>query len=163
MMFGLTIDIRRRLVPLVALASALALGNAWGAQSVATPMAVVPTAVIYPGDLVNPDELTEVKVTNPNVRDDYVHRISDLDGMVATRTLLPGRVIPASSVRIPYAVERGKPVELIYSDGQLTITAAGMPLQNAAVGDLIRVRNTDTGVTVSGTVAADHTVQVAGR
>ena len=54
-------------------------------------------------------------------------------------------------------------MRLVYTDGGLTITAPGMPLQNAAVGDLIRVRNIESGITVTGTVAADDTVQVAGQ
>lgn len=163
MMFGLTIKRLRRLAPLALLAAGLSLTPAGAAQSAGVPSAVVPTVVIYPGQLLDPSQLKEVDVTNPNVRSDYVHRISELDGMVATRTLLPGRVIPSSSVRLPYAVERGKQVRLVYTDGSLTITAPGMPLQNAAVGDLIRVRNMESGITVTGTVAGDDTVQVAGR
>jgi flagella basal body P-ring formation protein FlgA len=38
-----------------------------------------------------------------------------------------------------------------------------MPLDDAAVGDVIKVRNSDSGVTVSGTVMADGTVQVLER
>ncbi len=43
------------------------------------------------------------------------------------------------------------------------ITAAGSPLQDAAVGELIRVRNIDTGVIVSGTVMADGTIHVVAK
>ncbi len=162
MMFGLTIKRPRRAAPAL-FAAGLLLAAAGAARPSDVPVAVVPTVVVYPGQMLDPSQLKEVDVTNPNVRDDYVHRISELDGMVATRTLLPGRVIPSSSVRLPYAVERGKEVRLVYSAGGLTITAPGMPLQNAAVGDLIRVRNIESGITVTGTVAADDTVQVAGR
>ncbi len=163
MTFGLIIEGLRRALPRTLLVAGLSLVPVLAARAGDAPVAVVPTVVIYPGQFIDTSKLSEVDVTNPNVRSDYVHDISQLEGMVATRTLLPGRVIPSSSFRLPYAVERGKQVRLVYSDGDLTITAPGMPLQNAAVGDLIRVRNIESGITVSGTVAADDTVQVAGR
>jgi flagella basal body P-ring formation protein FlgA len=167
MMFGRTIESPRRLAPtlLIAAGLALAAGPAEAGKAVAAnePTAVVPLSVIYPGQTLDASLLTEVDVTNPNVRNDYVHKVADLAGMVAIRTLIPGHVIPVSSVREPYAVERGKPVRLVYKDGALTISATGMPLQNAAIGEFIRVRNIESGVTVSGTVAANGTVEVAAR
>ncbi|MGN6550217.1 MAG: flagellar basal body P-ring formation chaperone FlgA [Pararhizobium sp.] len=150
---------RAAMLPLVGALGLLAAGAAQAQE----PVAVVPTVIIYPGQPLNPSDLQEVEVTNPNIRSDYVHAIADLRGMVATRTLLPGRVVPKGAVRKPYAVEQGQKVRLVYSDGGLTITAPGMPLENAAVGDLIKVRNIDSGVTISGTVMKDGTVEVAAQ
>lgn len=159
MMFGLGHGARAAMLPLVAALGLLASGAAQAQE----PLAVVPTVIIYPGQPLNSSDLQEVEVTNPNIRSDYVHTIADLSGMVATRTLLPGRVVPKGAVRKPYAVEQGQKVRLVYSDGALTITAPGMPLDNAAAGDLIKVRNIDTGVTVSGTAMKDGTVEVAAQ
>lgn len=123
-------------------------------------VAIVPNEVIYPGQDVDLALLREVEVTNPNIRPDYVSSLEDLKGTVARRTLLPGHVIPVSAVREAYAVERGSDVTLVFSAGGLTITAPGRPLESAAVGDAIDVRNTETGVTVSGLVMADGSVRV---
>jgi flagella basal body P-ring formation protein FlgA len=103
----------------------------------------------------------EVEVTNPNLKPGYVSVTSEVLGKVTTRTLLPGRTIPVGALRDAWAVERGKTVALVYSGGGLTITAVGTPLQNAAIGDFIRVRNIESGVIISGTVMGDGTVQVA--
>ncbi|WP_164826943.1 flagellar basal body P-ring formation chaperone FlgA [Sinorhizobium meliloti] len=127
------------------------------------PTAVIPKQTIYPGEKLDASMLEVVDVTNPDLRDGYVHSIDEVDGMVTKRTLLPGRVILASALREQYAVERGSTVRLVFNNGGLTITAAGSPLQNAAVGDLIRVRNVDTGVIVSGTVMADSTIHVVAK
>jgi flagella basal body P-ring formation protein FlgA len=124
------------------------------------PVAIVPNEVIYPGQDVDLTLLREVEVTNPNIRPDYVSSLEDLEGTVARRTLLPGHVIPISAVREAYAVERGSDVTLVFSAGGLMITAPGRPLASAAVGDAIEVRNTETGVTVSGLVMADGSVRV---
>lgn len=127
------------------------------------PTAVIPKQTIYPGEKLDASMLEVVDVTNPDLRDGYVRSIDEVDGMVTKRTLLPGRVILASALREQYAVERGSTVRLVFNNGGLTITAAGSPLQDAAVGDLIRVRNVDTGVIVSGTVMADSTIHVVAK
>lgn len=146
----------RTVLPVVA----LLLAGVWSAVA-ADPVAVIPTRIIYPGQIVEAHMLEMVPVTNRNIRRDYASSMDQVAGMVTRRTLLPGRVIPVSSVREPYAVERGSVVTMVFSRDGLTITAPGSPLANGLVGDFIRIRNVNTGVTVSGTVMADGTVRVA--
>lgn len=138
----------------------LALAMACGAASASGAVAIVPNEVIYPGQSIDPALLREVAVTNPNIRPDYVSSLEELEGAVARRTLLPGHVIPISSVREAYKVKRGEQVSIVFTSGGLTITGIGNPLDSGAVGDFVQVRNADTGVLVSGTVMADGTVRV---
>ncbi|MCR4264789.1 flagellar basal body P-ring formation chaperone FlgA, partial [Nitratireductor sp. ZSWI3] len=84
----------------------------------------------------------------------------EIDGKVARRTLLPGRLIPASYVRDPYLVETGSPVTVTFTEGGLTISLRAVPLQPGAAGDMIRLRNADSGRTFMGMVLADGTVKV---
>ena len=51
---------------------------------------------------------------------------------------------------------------MLYIDGPLTIMAAGSALQDGAVGQIVKVRNDDSGVTVSGRVRGDGSVVVSG-
>lgn len=140
-------------------ASAGAQTGAKAAQSTA----VIPTETIYPGQTIDPAQLQVVEVTNPALQGDYASALDQVAGKVTNRTLLAGRVIYVSGLREPYTVERGKAVRIVYTNGTLMITAGGSPLDNAAVGDLIRIRNTDTGTIVSGTVMADGTVSVVAK
>lgn len=126
-------------------------------------MAVIPTQTIYPGEIIDAQRLEEVEVTNPALTGDYAVSTEQVTGKVTSRTLLQGRVILVSALREPYAVERGKAVRIVFTNGPLTITAGGAPLENAAVGDLIRVRNTDSGIIVSGTVMDDGTIHVVAK
>ena len=151
-----------RLRAIAAAAMAIALLSP-SAASAEPPTAVIPKQTIYPGETLEASMLEVVDVTNPDLRDGYVRSIEEIQGKVTKRTLLPGRVILASALRDQYAVERGSTTRLIFSNGGLTITAAGSPLQDAAIGDLIRVRNIDTGVIVSGTVMADGTIHVVAK
>ena len=61
--------------------------------------AVVPTTIIYPGDTLSASQLQEVEVTNPNLAGDYAKSVSQVEGMVSKRTLLPGRTISVSALR----------------------------------------------------------------
>jgi flagella basal body P-ring formation protein FlgA len=122
--------------------------------------AVVPTQVIYPGEEIDAGRLQRVEVTNPNLIGSYARDLKEVEGMVTTRTLLPGRTILVSVLRQPFTVKRGDKTLLIYDQGGLKITAAGTPLADAVVGEFIKVRNTDTGVIISGTVMQDGTILV---
>ncbi|MCJ8026123.1 flagellar basal body P-ring formation protein FlgA [Shinella yambaruensis] len=125
--------------------------------------AVVPKRIIYPGEEIQAGQLEVVEVTNPNIVKGFAESISDVSGLVTKRTLLPGRVILVSALREPFLVNRGSTVQMVFDNGSLVIRASGTPLQDAAVGELIRIRNKDTGVIVSGTVMADGTVHVVAK
>ncbi|PZM12006.1 flagellar basal body P-ring formation chaperone FlgA [Rhizobium tubonense] len=125
--------------------------------------AVVPTEVIYPGDVISSGQLELVEVTNPNLVGDYAKAIKDVTGLVSKRTLLAGRTISVSSLREPFAVTRGANVRLVMNVGAMTITAAGTPLDDGAVGDMVRARNMDSGIIVSGTVLENGTIRVVAK
>lgn len=122
--------------------------------------AVVPTQIIYPGEEIDAKRLQTVEVTNKNLAQGYAQDISQVQGLITTRTLLPGRTIMVGALREPYSVKRGDKILLVYDNGGLRITAAGTPLADGTTGALIQVRNTDTGVIISGTVMPDRSVLV---
>lgn len=139
----------------------VAAGSAWAQDAENLGTAVVPTEVIYPGDVINASQLQELQVTNPNLTGDYAKKIKQVAGLVSKRTLLPGRTVSISALREPFAVTRGQNARLIMNMGVMTISAAGTPLEDGAVGDVIRARNLDSGIIVSGTVMQNGTIQVA--
>jgi len=122
--------------------------------------AVVPTRIIYPGETIDPSALEEVGVTNPNLAGNFAQHIGEVTGRITDRTLLPGRTIIVDFLRDPYAIKRGASVKIIYSDSGLTISATGTPMEDGGVGQVIRVRNVESGITVSGTVMADGSIKV---
>lgn len=131
------------------------------APAAAQDSVVVPKQVIYPGETVTRELVSEVRFNrNPSILATVAVTSDDVAGKVAKRTLLPGRMIPLKSLRDAYAVEVGSPVEVFFVSGPLTISVAGVPLQSGTVGDVIRVRNVDSGAIISGTVLADGTIRV---
>jgi flagella basal body P-ring formation protein FlgA len=153
------VNVAMKTVSVLALLCAMASGPAFAEMDTA----VVPLSIIYPGEVISQNRVEEVEVTNPNLTGDYAKKIRQVSGMVSKRTLLPGRTISLSGLRQPFAITRGSNVRIVFNVGGMSISASGMPLDDAAVGDVIKVRNSDSGVTVSGTVMADGTVQVLER
>jgi flagella basal body P-ring formation protein FlgA len=121
-----------------------------------------PKTVIYPGDII----LDEMLVDVPNVARDgsgpFVDSRSLIVGKAARLTLLPGHAIPFSGVSNRKLVSNGAEVKLVFSEGDLVIMTTGSALQDGSIGDIVRVRNDDSGVTVSGAVQPDGSVQVSG-
>lgn len=121
--------------------------------------AIVSTRIIYPGQVVSGEALQEVAL-NWHPTAPIVRAPEEIEGKVARRTLLPGRLIPTGSVREPYLVETGSPVTVMFVEGGLTISTKAVALQSGAAGDMIRLRNMDSGVVLSGIVLADGTVRI---
>jgi len=148
-----------------ALAAPVALLGLLAADAALADMrtAVVPKRVIYPGEEIQAGQLEVVEVTNPNIVKGFAENIGEVSGLVTKRTLLPGRVILVSALREPFLVTRGSTVNMVFDNGSIVIRASGTPLQDAAAGELIRIRNKDSGVIVSGTVMGDGTVHVVAK
>jgi flagella basal body P-ring formation protein FlgA len=125
-------------------------------------LAPAPKAIIYPGDPITEDMLVEAPLAPPSYGGPVAMAVEDVVGMVASRTLLPGHSIPMSALAPPRLVRVGAQVRLIYLDGALAITTAGDALQDGFVGQSIKVRNSDSGVTLSGRVRSDGSVLVSG-
>ncbi|MHB2263942.1 flagellar basal body P-ring formation chaperone FlgA [Aliihoeflea sp. PC F10.4] len=149
---------RRRVTGIAIAALAFILPGLVAAQETV----VVPTRVIYPGQEVSADALEIVplrrNLPNPAI---YALDLDQFAGKVARNTLLPGRMVFNAALRDAYVVEAGKPVEMRFVHGPLTISVTGVPLQPGSAGDIVRVRNLDSGQIVSGVVMADGTVRVS--
>lgn len=122
---------------------------------------VVVNRIVYPGETVATDAIEEVPfVRTGRISQPIVMRRGEIEGKVARRTILPGRLVPSGALREPYLVEAGAPVVVLYVHGALTISATAVPLQPGSVGDMVRLRNVDSGKIFTGVVMADGTVRV---
>jgi flagella basal body P-ring formation protein FlgA len=125
-------------------------------------LAPTPRVVIYPGDVIRDDMLAEISGVARDGSGPFVEQRSLIVGKVARLTLLPGHAIPFSGVSNRKVVANGAEVKLVYSEGGLVITTSGAALQDGSIGDVVKVRNSDSGVTVSGAVQPDGSVSVSG-
>lgn len=121
-----------------------------------------PSVVIYPGDIIRDDMLSDLPADTARGVGPFAETRSAVVGKMARRTLLPGAAIPLAGVDFPRLVNNGGEVKLVYIDNGLEISTVGMALQDGAAGDMVKVRNDDSGVTVTGVVQSDGAVRVSG-
>jgi flagella basal body P-ring formation protein FlgA len=122
----------------------------------------VPTIVLYPGDVIRDGLLVDHEFAlDPQAGGGFIEDRSVLLGKVAKRTLLPGKPIPVNGVSEPKVVSNGSQVRVVFSEGGLTISTYGAALQAGGVGDMIRIRNPESGIIVTGTVQPDGSVRVS--
>jgi flagella basal body P-ring formation protein FlgA len=136
-----------------------------GAAAASDPILVtVPSVTIYPGDTISEGALVDrqVRITGGRLEGYKLNR-TDLTGRIARRTLIAGHLVPADAIREPFAVNQGQVVRLVFVSGPLTITGLGTLLQAGSVGSIVKVRNDESGIEVTGRVMADGTVAVDGR
>lgn len=120
----------------------------------------VPRSVIYPGDILTELMFAERVMNTEDVGISSVRTRDALVGKVARRTLLPGQPIFAGAIDQPRLVSVGAQVKIIYTEGSLTIVAFGVAQQAGGAGDLVRVRNLESGLFVMGRIQSDGAIRV---
>jgi flagella basal body P-ring formation protein FlgA len=134
---------------------------AWSLPTAAEELGVTPTHVIYPGETINAESLQMARVRKGKpTTTEFAHRTEELVGKIAKRTLLPGRFVPLAAVREAFLVNQGASVQAILVQGGMTISATAILLESGSAGDVVKVRNKDSGAVFSGTVMADGTIRV---
>ena len=122
-----------------------------GAQTVVAAHAIRARNIIMPEDLALLDIDTVGGITDA----------ADIIGLEARVNLYAGRVIRMSEIGAPAILERNQLVIMVYNIGLLSISAEGRVLDRAGVGDLVRVMNLDSRLTVTGRVLFDGTIEVS--
>ena len=111
----------------IALFAALGTSIAFAAQLVTLP---VPAVTIYPGSIIQAEDLTDRTFVQSELRTGYVDSTDTLVGKIARRTLLPDHPIPAMAIDEVDLVKRGSSVQLVFQQSGLLITAYAAPLED---------------------------------
>jgi flagella basal body P-ring formation protein FlgA len=152
------LELARRYSRLIAAAALCLVGIHPAAAGVQVP---VPRVTIYPGTVIEQRMLVDREFRSSTAVHESAAPSSDvLIGKVARQTLLPGHPIALEAVREPYVVTQGQSALIMFQSGALTITSLGLALQSGGPGDIVSVRNVDSGRTIKGTIGKDGAVHV---
>jgi flagella basal body P-ring formation protein FlgA len=117
---------------------------------------VQPVRAIRSKTVLQPEDLTVVEGSAPGA----IESLEEAVGLEAKVALYPGRPILPGQLGAPALVERNAMVRMRYVDGPLSIVTDGRALDRAAAGEPVRVMNLVSRQTVTGTVAADGSIEV---
>jgi flagellar basal body P-ring formation protein FlgA len=141
------------------------------AASLSAPMAAlaemrdipVPAAVVYSGDQIVQGMLVDKQFSVPDAAArNYVLLRRQVEGLYAKRTLLPGKPIPLSYLKLKDSVVQGVLTKATFEKNGLVISTFLIPLQSGVQGELIDARNPEYGRTVKALVKSDGSLQVGG-
>lgn len=124
---------------------------------------LVPRVMIYPNQMIERGMLVERAFRSSPELAAAIASSEGLVGKVSRQTLLPGRPINSDAVREPHSITQGQAAEIIFQSGALTITGTAVALQSGATGDVVSVRNTDSGRIIKGRIGADGAVHVGDK
>ena len=119
--------------------------------------AVIVTHLLEPGVTIAEGDVTLVDADIPGA----VTSLEAALGQAVTEVVYPGRPVLLAALGRPKIITRNQRVSLVYQVGGLQILAQGRALSDGAVGEEIRIMNSSSHATVTGTIAADGTVHVS--
>jgi flagella basal body P-ring formation protein FlgA len=147
--------------PIIVAAVALCAAGRFVTADGAEMQVPVPSVTIYPGQVIDSSMLVDADVeTAAALPPSTVTSTDELIGKVARQTLLPHHPVVQSAVRETWLIKQGQAASIVFQSGALTITSAGLALQSGSPGDMVSVRNVDSGRIVKGTIGADGSVHV---
>jgi flagellar basal body P-ring formation protein FlgA len=89
--------------------------------------------------------------------------MGQLTGLVASHYLAAGQQLTPSMLMTPPVLKVGDHVEIKYSHGAISLTAAGVARENGCIGERIKVTNTLSHRIISATVVDASTVAIGDR
>ncbi len=112
------------------------------------------------GDLVQPEDVSLVRVNSTSRRHQALRDMDRAVGMRALRSIRPGQTLTARMVEDPPVIRKGSPVTIVAENEILRISTLGEALEDGRSGERIRVRNLRSGKEILSTVQGPERVSV---
>jgi flagella basal body P-ring formation protein FlgA len=115
---------------------------------------------VAPGDVIQLSDLDWISLRLDRVAPNAATDPKQLVGMTARRPLRSGTMLRLSDVTMAAAIKRGSMVTLMVTTESMTLTAQGRALEDAAIGQPVRVVNTMSNKQLTGVVRDGTTVTI---
>jgi flagellar basal body P-ring formation protein FlgA len=124
----------------------------------------VPTLTrrIATGETIGRDDIQWQTARAETVARNVVLDPDKIVGKEAKHPLQADQPLRAGDVRAPVIVAKGSLVTLVVQSPTMTLTSKGKAMENGALGDSVRIQNTQSKIVVEGEVVSPGTVRVAG-
>lgn len=123
-------------------------------------MVVVLSQPIQRGEIFTRQHLAIEKREVSNLRDDFVTQIEQIENKQATRQLNTGTIISPRNLAEPKLIKRGDKVVISTAKPEFSIRMNGIAMMDGAKGQLITVKNQNSGRIINATVIEPGLVSV---
>lgn len=120
----------------------------------------VPKRLISAGDIIGADDLEWQPVRLTRLSGNSLTDAEQLLGHMAKRPLKSGQVLRTSDVAVSPIIHKNDLIRVVVQTGTMTLSVQGKAMQDAALGQTIRVINVNSNRQLSGTVVDAGTVAV---
>ena len=111
------------------------------------------------GEVINKDDL--VLVSSPNHRlVGYFEDLNDVIGRKTTRSLSVNQAVQNRHLEMDWLVQKDQTITIETQVGGVTVAGSGLALDNAQMGDLLKVLNQSSKVVVEGRVVSEKKVRI---
>lgn len=121
----------------------------------------MPNRPILPGEIVQTQDFSLRALPLTALGRYTVTDLASLEGQEVRRTLPEGRPIQSQSLQTARVIKRGEKLTLYYANGPLEVTAPARAMEDAGLGQALRVQNLNSSKTVTGIALGDGRVQVS--
>jgi len=126
-------------------------------------MAPIAARYIKFGDVIQQSDVTTIKVRIDSLNSEYASELNEVVGMQAKTYIAAGKMFKINEVTSPNVIKNNDPVNIIYSSGVINLKTVGIAMGNGAVGDMIKVKNSSSGVVLLGQIVNKNTVKIGGE
>tara|TARA_B100001059_G_scaffold232742_1_gene271218 strand:- start:2984 stop:3733 length:750 start_codon:yes stop_codon:yes gene_type:complete len=111
------------------------------------------------GEVITNDDL--VLVSSPNHRlVGYYNRLGDVIGRKTSRSLSVNQALQNRHLEMDWVIQKDQTVIIETQIGGVTVASSGLALDNAQLGDLLKVLNQSSNVVVEGSVVSEKKVKI---
>jgi flagella basal body P-ring formation protein FlgA len=123
-------------------------------------MVVVSTQPVQRGEIFTRQHLAIEKREVSNLREDFATQIEQIENKQATRQLNTGTIISPRNIVEPKLIKRGDKVVISTTKPDFSIRMSGVAMMDGAKGQLIKVKNQNSGRIINATVIEPGLVSV---
>jgi flagella basal body P-ring formation protein FlgA len=115
---------------------------------------------MVPGDVIHEDDIEWLSLRADRIARNAVRDVANLLGKSPRRPIRAGEAVRGNQVREPILVPKNSLVTIRLQTARMILTVQGRAMEPGAMGDVIRVMNTNTSKTISASVTDSGAVEV---
>ena len=123
---------------------------------------VVLTKSLQTGEIIGADDVRVVRRdANPGVG--YFRNIDDVVGRKVKRAININQIIRTRHLELDYAIQKDQSVIIESKIGLVTVVSAGVAVDSAQLGELVKVKNSASGLVVEGVAMSEKKIRIRAK